>query len=449
MTNLRAGMVVEGYRIERELGSGGFGVTYLARDEKLEKLFALKEYFPTEFAERLGKSAVRARPGRGDDFAWGKERFIEEARVLARFQHPNIVGVAREFSANNTAYIVEDFQSGRSLKDWLQDLGEPPTQAELDLLLAPILDALAIIHANDVLHRDLAPDNIYIRDDGSPVLLDFGSARVAVAQRTKTISSVVKTGYSPAEQYSTKGKGQGPWSDLYALGATLYRAVAGQPPDEATERVLTDDLVPATRAAQAAYRVGFLEAINWALKVNPRERPQSVAEWRTALFAGMAPQLNAAAATDGTTADGVDAKKGTLAGVVRGGGTAEAELGVAEKQAPQPSSKVGRKQRLALLFGAFGLLTVLAAIEFWPPNRPLKSFDVLVNSDQWIDVDVRGRFGEPGQFVIQTDAPLRLRTSVSKPITTLGGPIALGRLADGAIQVKTVKGYARIRFTEH
>jgi serine/threonine protein kinase len=235
-------------------------------------------------AERQGKSTVRARPGRGEDFAWAKERFIEEARILARFDHPNIVRVARVFSANNTAYIVEDFQSGRSLKEWLRDLDEPPTQAELDLLLTPILDALSTIHANDILHRDLAPDNIYVCDDGSPVLLDFGSAREAIAQRTKTISSVVKTGYSPPEQYSTTGKSQGPWTDIYALGATLYHAVAGKPPDEASDRVLTDDLVPATRAARRVYRAGFLEAIDWALRVDTKRRPQSVSDWRKALL---------------------------------------------------------------------------------------------------------------------------------------------------------------------
>jgi serine/threonine protein kinase len=152
------------------------------------------------------------------------------------------------------------------------------------LLLTPILDALSTIHANDILHRDLAPDNIYVCDDGSPVLLDFGSAREAIAQRTKTISSVVKTGYSPPEQYSTTGKSQGPWTDIYALGATLYHAVAGKPPDEASDRVLTDDLVPATRAARRVYRAGFLEAIDWALRVDTKRRPQSVSDWRKALL---------------------------------------------------------------------------------------------------------------------------------------------------------------------
>ena len=284
--SLKIGSSLLQYRIVSILGSGGFGITYKARDEQLDKLFAITEFFPADFALRVSGRSVRARAGGNDDFVWAKKRFIDEARILARFQHTSIVGVVRIFDANNTAYIVQEFQSGRSLKEWLQELDGPPTQDELDLITEPILSALDVIHRNDVLHRDIAPDNIYIRDDGSPVLLDFGSAREAVAQRTKTISAVVKSGYSPAEQYSTKGKGQGPWSDIYALAATLYRAVTGEAPEESTERILSDDMVPTAKAAKGPYRESFLQAIDWALKVVPSERPQSVAQWKAALLPG-------------------------------------------------------------------------------------------------------------------------------------------------------------------
>ena len=283
---LEPGAKIMQYRIVEVLGAGGFGITYLAEDEMLGKRFAIKEYFPEQFALRKGIS-VHARTDKVDDFTWGMQRFLEEARSLARFHHANIVGVSQIFEANNTAYIVLEYQVGRSLKAWLAENGGSPSQEQLDGIVAPLLDALELIHRNDMLHRDLAPDNIYIREDGSPVILDFGSAREAIAARSKTISAIVKSGYSPAEQYSTRGSGQGPWSDVYALAATLYLCVTGKTPEEATERLIADEFVSAVQAAQAAqgtYRKTFLDAIDWGLRLIPKNRPQSVAEWRAALL---------------------------------------------------------------------------------------------------------------------------------------------------------------------
>ncbi|MBI1203223.1 MAG: protein kinase [Rhodopseudomonas sp.] len=280
---LEPGAKIMQYRIVEVLGAGGFGITYLAEDEMLGKRFAIKEYFPEQFALRKGVS-VHARSDKVDDFTWGMQRFLEEARSLARFNHANIVGVSQIFEANNTAYIVLEYQVGRSLKAWLAENSGSPSQEQLDGIVAPLLDALELIHRNDMLHRDLAPDNIYIREDGSPVILDFGSAREAIAARSKTISAIVKSGYSPAEQYSTRGSGQGPWSDVYALAATLYLCVTGKTPEEATERLIADEIVPAAEVAQGRYRKTFLDAIDWGLRLIPKNRPQSIAEWRAALL---------------------------------------------------------------------------------------------------------------------------------------------------------------------
>lgn len=282
MTELPPDTRLRQYRILSTLGSGGFGITYLAEDEKLKKLFAIKEYFPEEFAVRSG-GAVKARSDKVDDFIWGKERFMDEARTLARFSHPNIVGVAQIFEANRTAYMVLEYQDGLNFGKWLAAKGEPPTQAELDAIIGPIMDALETIHRNDVLHRDIAPDNLYIRNNGRPVLLDFGSAREAIAGRTKTLS-VVKSGYSPAEQYVSRGSNQGPWTDIYSFAATLYRAVTGERPEESTDRMLADNDRPAVQGAKGSYRSSFLEAIDWGLQVRPEKRPQTVAEWRRALL---------------------------------------------------------------------------------------------------------------------------------------------------------------------
>ncbi|MCB1550034.1 MAG: serine/threonine protein kinase, partial [Hyphomicrobiaceae bacterium] len=170
--------IVGDYLIEGILGSGGFGVTYAARDVRLGTRVAIKEYFPSDFGTRDGTLSIHPKSGRHAElFEWGRTGFLDEARTLARFDHPAIVRVIRVFEALNTAYMVLKFEEGQSLKSWLDGLARRPTQDELDRIVGPLLDALEVLHASDFLHRDIAPDNIIVRPDGSPVLLDFGSAR--------------------------------------------------------------------------------------------------------------------------------------------------------------------------------------------------------------------------------------------------------------------------------
>ena len=271
------------YQILDVLGEGGFATTYLALDQDLQKKYAIKEYCPPEFAFREG-ATIRIKPGCADNFSWGKDRFLEEARVLARFNHSNIVGVNQIFEENDTAYMVLEYQSGRSLEAWLKEIQEIPSQEELDLILQPLLSALEAIHRNNVLHRDIAPDNLYIRDDGTPVLLDFGSAKEAVAARTKAVSAVVKDGYSPPEQYSSRGNSQGPWTDIYALAATLYYAISKKTPTGSTERLLEEDLPPLSELNLIGFRPLFLSAIDWGLRLTPKDRPQSIEAWRSMLL---------------------------------------------------------------------------------------------------------------------------------------------------------------------
>jgi len=279
-------ILADEYRIERPLGAGGFGITYLAEEIALERKVTIKEYFPVDFAARDPSEDVvpRSRDSEGD-YSWGLDRFLAEAQTLARFNHPNIVRVYRFFQARNTGYIVLHYEEGESLKGWLKGLGRAPRQPELDRLLTPLLDALEVVHAADYLHRDIAPDNIMIRRDGQPVLIDFGSARGDIAKHSKTISALVKPGYSPYEQYATIAKQQGPWTDIYSLGATLYEAVTGRRPPDAPSRMVSDEMVPTGDAALSSYRPKFVAAIDKALRLDMGERPRSVAEWRTELLA--------------------------------------------------------------------------------------------------------------------------------------------------------------------
>ena len=278
-------VLAEDYRLERVLGAGGFGITYLAEELALHRKVAIKEYFPGEFAARDGASQVRHRSESDrNDYTWGLERFIEEAQTLARFDHDNIVRVYRYFRANNTAYMVLKFEEGQSIRQWVDSLRKAPTQDQLDCIIAPTLDALELIHGHDFLHRDIAADNILLRRDGSPVLIDFGSARGEVASHTKTLSALVKPGYSPFEQYASNGKQQGPWTDIYAFAATLYLTIAGQRPPDSPSRITADEYVPAAKAAKGKYRPSFLNAIDHALQLQVNHRPQSIAAWRNALL---------------------------------------------------------------------------------------------------------------------------------------------------------------------
>ena len=268
------------------IGAGGFGITYLAEELALARQVTIKEYFPSDFAAR--KSGHDAGPRSREcapDYKWGLDRFIDEAKTLARFNHPNIVRVYRYFRANSTGYMVLHFEEGANFKAWLKALGRAPRQAELDQIVEPLLEALDVIHKGDFLHRDIAPDNIIIRKDKTPVLIDFGSARGDIASHSRAVSALVKPGYSPYEQYASTSRQQGPWTDIYALGATFYQAITGKRPPDAPSRMVNDDYVLAKNAALGSYRASFLAAIDKALKLDVTERPQSISEWRGQLLA--------------------------------------------------------------------------------------------------------------------------------------------------------------------
>ena len=285
---LPAGHKLHWYEIESILGQGGFGITYLARDTNLNNRVAIKEFLPTQLAVRTQDSSIQPMSeGHMDTYEWGLARFLTEARTLVQFKHPNIVQVLTVFEANNTAYMVMEYVEGQSLEDALK-FRRIHSQGQLHQILLALLDGVEEIHKAGFIHRDIKPENIYVRGDGVPLLLDFGSARQSIGDKPKTLTALVSPGYAPYEQYTgaQEGDKQGPWTDIYALGATMYRAVTGRGPIDAAKRAhdlletQSDPLLPAASLQIPDFDAGFLSAIDHALRFRSADRPQSVAQWR-------------------------------------------------------------------------------------------------------------------------------------------------------------------------
>jgi serine/threonine protein kinase len=278
---LPRGFALHEYRIEQTLGIGGFGLTYLATDSNLNLKVAIKEYLPGDLAQRGDDQSVKPKSeSTSESFKWGLSRFLDESRTLASFRHPNIVRVLRFFEANSTAYMVMEFVAGQPLGEWIRSR-RPLEQSTVLAIAGPLLDGLDVIHRSGYLHRDIKPGNVFIRDDGSPVLLDFGSARAASSG--VELTAIVTPGYAPIEQYHSQGQ-QGPWSDLYAFGGVLYWMITGKRPVEAVARVRHDMLPPAVQAAdRTRYSAELLTAVDWALVSHEEKRPQSVSEFRSAI----------------------------------------------------------------------------------------------------------------------------------------------------------------------
>ena len=280
---LRAGTLLNGrYLIGRVLGQGGFGITYLAYDQSLKARVAVKEYMPNDMAARVGTTVSVAMKSRAEDFAYGLERFQEEARTLAKFMgQPGIAGVTDYFDENDTSYFVMDYIEGISFKTYIANAGgKVSVQEALDVMI-PVLRALTAVHAEGFIHRDVTPDNIYITKDGNVKLLDFGSARYSLGDKSKSLDVVLKVGYAPKEQYTRRGR-QGPYTDVYSCAACLYAAITGYLPPESLERLDKDTLVP---PSQAGVEIPlYLErAILKGLAVQPEDRFQTAGEFLEAL----------------------------------------------------------------------------------------------------------------------------------------------------------------------
>jgi len=285
---LPAGTRLGEFEIQHVVGVGGFGIVYRAQDHALQRVVALKEYLPVTLAGRgQGQQVSMRSSAHAETFGVGLRSFVNEARLLAQFDHPALLKVYRFWEDNGTAYMVMPFYEGSTLHATRRAMAGPPAEAWMRALLEPLLGALELMHGAQVFHRDIAPDNIILRPDGSPVLLDFGAARRVISDRTQTLTAILKPNFAPIEQYaeSTQFK-QGPWTDLYALGAVVVFCATGRPPAPASVRVLHDELVPLpqlVRQGLLPWSERMAQAWQATLCIKPGGRPQSVAGLRLLL----------------------------------------------------------------------------------------------------------------------------------------------------------------------
>ena len=302
---LPTGTRLHEFEILSVVGQGGFGIVYLAHDHALDRRVAIKEYMPSALATRTQAMTVAVRSSRHTEtFAAGLRSFVNEARLLAQFDHPSLLKVHRFWEAHGTAYMVMPYYAGITFAQQLAQPGGPPDEAQLRALLNPLLDALALLHTARCYHRDIAPDNILLLPNGTPLLLDFGAARRVIGDMTQALTVILKTGYAPVEQYGAMPDlSQGAWTDLYALGSVVEFAITGRTPPQAVARFLADKREPLAVRAAGRYSDGFLQAIDRALAVLPKDRPQNVAEMRALLAVGLAPSRSLSNSPRGARVD--------------------------------------------------------------------------------------------------------------------------------------------------
>jgi hypothetical protein len=350
---LPVGTRIGEFEITSVIGEGGFGIVYLANDTSLGRRVALKEYMPSSLAMRTTDSGVQVKSDRYlETFEAGRKSFVNEARLLAQFDHPSLVKVYRFWESNGTAYMVMPFYEGKNLKDTLRQMqqasgGEPPGETWLRTLLLPLCEALRVIHAEQCYHRDIAPDNVMmLAGSGRPLLLDFGAARRVIGDMTQALTVILKPGYAPIEQYAEiPGMRQGPWTDVYALAAVVYYAITGRTPPVSVGRMVTDSYQPLAQVAEGRYSREFLEAVDRALVVRPENRTQTIEAFRDDLGL-VEPGTMARTATPALPVGPVDATRimpGAPTRTARAGTGLTEMLGAPQTLLGQPGADAGTR----------------------------------------------------------------------------------------------------------
>lgn len=343
---LPAGTRLGEFEIEGLIAEGGFGIVYAAYDHSLQRRVALKEYMPQAIGRRIGTIEVGANTERhAETFRAGLRSFVNEARLLAQFDHPSLVKVYRFWEGHGTAYMVMPLYDGVTLKEALQQRGDPPSEAWLKQLLAQLMDALALLHRSHCFHRDIAPDNILLLQDGRPLLLDFGAARRVIGDMTQALTVILKPGYAPIEQYAeAPSLKQGPWTDVYALAGVVYFAITGSAPAPAVARMMSDPVGPLAEIAGGRYSARFLNGIDRALAVKPDDRPQSIGEFARGLDIALS-------------------KSDDVTSSHRPRGIANDDVTVIHEPRPSEVRSAASGKKLGLIIGA-GMLAIIAGVGY-------------------------------------------------------------------------------------
>src|SRR5258708_2785849 len=285
---LPEGTLLENYRVLRVLAHGGFSFVYLAHDEN-ETPVAIKEYLPSTLALRTNGAMCPNVPEEdAATFRYGMKCFFEEGRALAGLSHPNVVRVLNFFRANETVYLVMRYERGRSLQKHIESRKGMLDETRVRATFAQLLNGLREVHTNKLLHLDIKPANVYLRNDGSPLLIDFGAARQTLSAEGVKLPPTYTPGFAAPEQYARRAE-LGPWTDIYSVGATVYSCFAGAAPQPAHLRLQKDALVPARRAWAESYSAVLLDIVDWCLRLDHLERPQSVFTLQKALLSEKAP----------------------------------------------------------------------------------------------------------------------------------------------------------------
>jgi serine/threonine protein kinase len=286
---LPEGAQLENYRVLRVLAAGGFSFVYLAHDESQVPV-AIKEYLPASLVLRTnGAISPKVPEENAATFRYGMKCFFEEGRALARLSHPNVVRVLNFFRANDTVYLVMRYERGRTLQRHIQKRSGPLEEAWIRKTFGELLNGLREVHSNKLLHLDIKPGNIYVRNDGTPVLIDFGAARQTLSEEGNRLPPTYTPGFASPEQHGSR-EDLGPWSDIYSIGATLYACLSGAPPLPAPQRREKDTLVPARRQWAGRYSADLLDTIDWCMRLDHLERPQSVFALQKAILGEKPPE---------------------------------------------------------------------------------------------------------------------------------------------------------------
>lgn len=357
------------------VGQGGFGIVYLADDHSLQRRVAVKEYMPASLAMRGESSRVVLKSERdADTFGVGLRSFVNEARLLARFDHPALLKVFRFWEANGTAYMAMPYYAGRTLKQVIESSASPPDEAWMRRVLLPVMDALALLHSENCFHRDVAPDNIMLLEGDKPVLLDFGAARRVIGDMTQALTVILKPGYAPIEQYAEmSGVRQGAWTDVYALAAVVHWMITGHTPPPAVGRMMSDSYEPLVRLAGERYSQRFLQGIDRSLSVRGEDRPQSMAAMRDLLGWNPSPPTatEQARITANLSPSAADQNDQAPTSAVPAARQPLLAASVTDEVSTPPTvqQQQGGQRKLLLMGGAL-LLALTATAAWWFTSRP-------------------------------------------------------------------------------